>query len=348
MTAPRTASDPTGPATRGETHRPAADHAAETVEDRRRWGLTVLVAVLVAVGCVAAGAWQWTRHADRSAAVAVVEQNYEAPVVDLDELVTPGTPLPGDAQWRPAAATGRYIGDPVLLRNRPVSGTPALHVLHPFLVEAGELRGAVLVVDRGWVPSGEQDAGPAVPRPPAGTVEVVVRLRPQEPSSGRDAPPGQVQEIVVADVRTASGAPPEWADDGAALQLYGGLVSEDGRPASGLGRLPAPQTDLGTNLSYAFQWWVFALGALAAPVVLRRKEQRDAADAAAQETAAEVSGAVGAVPSDGGGADGAAPHPGTAGTASRPTSRRRRRRPTAEEEEDALLDAQAALPRDGR
>lgn len=329
-----------------------------TVEDRRRWATTVLVAVLVALGCVAAGAWQWSRHVDRSAAVAVVERNYDAPVTDLDDVVTPGGGLPEGAEWRRVAATGRYVGDPVLLRNRPVSGTPALHVLQPLLVETGDLTGAVLVVDRGWVPSGEEGDGLVVPSAPSGTVDVVVRLRPQEEPSGRDAPPGQVQEIVVADVRAASGAPDQWAE-GAGLALYGGLVSEDGEPAAGLGRLPAPRTALGTNLSYAFQWWVFALGALAAPVILRRKEQRDAEDAAEAASGADPSPpseddvpASDAVPdgpgaahaatgAPGSGPDGTRTGTGTGRTGEgRPPRRSRRRRPTAEEEEDALLDAQ--------
>jgi cytochrome oxidase assembly protein ShyY1 len=335
----------------------------QTADDRRRWVTTVLVAVLVAVGCVAAGAWQWSRHVDRSAAVAVVERNYEAPVTDLAELVTPGRPLPQGTVWRRAAVTGRYVGEPVLLRNRPVSGTPALHVLQPLLVESGALEGAVLVVDRGWVPSGEEGDGLVVPAPPTGTVDVVVRLRQEESSSGRDAPPGQVQEVVVTDVRAASGAPAEWAE-GAGLVLYGGLVTEDGEPATDLGRLPAPRTTLGTNLSYAFQWWVFALGALAAPVVLRRKEQRDAeeaTDAALRPdpsprtdddvpAPARTSGAPGA-------AHGAPDLPTSGSRQDRPWStaggagapwRSRRRRPTAEEEEDALLDAQAARQRDPR
>nr|WP_297422815.1 SURF1 family protein [uncultured Actinotalea sp.] len=334
--------------------RPPTDR---TVDDRRRWVTTVLVAVLVAVGCVAAGAWQWSRHADRSDAVAVVERNYEAPVADLAELLDPDRPLPADAEWRRAAVTGRYVGEPVLLRNRPVSGTPALHVLQPLLVEDGPLEGAVLVVDRGWVPSGEEGDGLVVPSPPAGTVDVVVRLRREETSSGRDAPSRQVQEIVVDAVRAASGAPPEWPA-GAGLALYGGLVSEDGAAAPGLGRLPAPQTTLGTNLSYAFQWWVFALGALAAPVVLRRKEQRDAEDAAeAAESATTAAAGDAADPADDASkAGGTAPPdddvagrvPGTR-EATRPARRpRRRRRPTAEEEEDALLDAHAAAQRDAR
>ena len=149
--------------------------------------------------------------------------------------------------------SGRYVGEPVLLRNRPVSGRPALHVLQPLLVQGGALDRAVLVVDRGWVRSGEDESTLLAPRAPQDPVEVVVRLRQEERSSGRDAPPGQV---------------------------------------------------------------------------LRRKERRDAAEAAeAAGVPASLGASADVVP------------------VSRPAPRRRRR-PTAEEEEDALLDAQTVRRQD--
>lgn len=279
----------------------------------RRAATTVLVAVVVAAGCVAAGVWQWNRHVDRGAAITLVEANYEAPVVPIDQLAGTGALSPRDV-WRPVTVEGRYLADPVLLRNRPVGGVPGFHVLTPLVVGSGPLTGAVLVVDRGWVPTGEDgsDAGD-VPAAPAGTVSVVVRLRADEPASRRDAPPGQVQAIAVDQVRDAwladAGQPELWTGD--TLGAYGALESEDGAAAAGLGRLPKPSTDPGPHLSYAFQWWVFALGALVGAGVLLTRDARE------QRT-----------PQDDG------------SDAPQGTRARRRRRPTAEEEEDALLDAQ--------
>jgi cytochrome oxidase assembly protein ShyY1 len=279
----------------------------------RRAATTVLVAVVVAAGCVVAGVWQWNRHTDRAAAVALVEANYEATPVPLEQLV--GTePLPPGDVWRPVTAEGRYLGDPVLLRNRPVGGVPGFHVLDALAVTKGPLAGTVLVVDRGWVPTGEDGSdADGVPAAPAGPVSVVVRLRADEPDSRRDAPPGQVQAIAVDQVREAWAAatdrPGLWT--GPDLGAYGALESEDGAAAAGLGPLPKPSTDPGPHLSYAFQWWVFAVGALVgAGVLLTRdaREQRRPPDDASEG------------PQD--------------------VRVRRRRRPTAEEEEDALLDAQ--------
>jgi cytochrome oxidase assembly protein ShyY1 len=264
------------------------------------------VALLLAAGCASAGVWQWSRHVARSAAVSLIQTNYQADVVPLDQLLGPDdAALPPDAVWRPVAVQGHYLtGDPVLLRNRPVDSQPGFHVLEPFVITEGGLAGSTLVVDRGWVPTGaDSSAAESMPQPPTGTVQVVVRLRPDEPRSSRPAPAAQVHAISVEQVRDASAASP-WPD---LLPTYGMAVTENGAAPVGLGRLPAPSTSLGSHLSYAFQWWVFALGAVVGGVVLLVREGRTGDEA-----------------------DGAQRVPAST----------RRRRPTAEQEEDALIDAQ--------
>lgn len=281
----------------------------------RRWSGTIALAVVVSLGCVAAGLWQWNRHEQRSAAIALVEANYEAPLAPIHQVLPEGDPLDPAHVWRPVTVTGEYLSEQVLLRNRPVDGRPGFHLLAGLAVQDGPLAGRVLVVDRGWVPIGEDgsDAG-AVPPVPPGRVDVVVRLRPDERPSRRDAPAGQVQAIATEQVRSAvlAGAEPAptWPQE-ATLPAYGALASEDGA-APALGRLPAPSTDPGSHLSYAFQWWVFALGALVGCAVLIARESSQSPT----EDGAEVTGRT-------------SPRPGRAG-----------RRPSAEEEEDALLDAQ--------
>lgn len=287
----------------------------------RRWLATIAVAIVVASACVGAGLWQWHRHVDRAAAIDLVEQNYGAPPAALQTLVDgPGQPLRADAVWRQASARGRYLDAPVLLRNRPVDSRPGFHVLAPFLVEEGPLAGSVLVVDRGWVPTGEVgSADVEAPDAPAGGIDLLVRLRAAERPAVRNAPDGQVQAIAPDQVRTAADDP-AWPAQ-ATLGAYGVLVAEDGRVPADLGPLPAPSTDPGPHLSYAFQWWVFALGALVGCAVLIRRES-------GQDDAPDLS------PADA---------PAAAGAPARARPQRSRRRgPTAEEEEDAILDAQQA------
>ena len=63
-----------------------------------------------------------------------------------DRLGTDGS-LESDAEWSRVVATGRYSGPDVLLRLRPVDGTPAFQVLTPFTLDDGR----AIVVHRGWV-----------------------------------------------------------------------------------------------------------------------------------------------------------------------------------------------------
>lgn len=296
----------------------------------RRALALVLVALVVATGCAFAGRWQWNRHVARDALIRVVERNYAAQPVPLDEVLpSAGAALGTDDVWRRAVVTGRYLPEAtVLLRNRPVESTPGYHVLVPFVVEGGGEPGAVLVVNRGFVGMGtDGSAAVDVPAPPAGPVEVTVRLRLDEPRA-RAAAAGQVQAISVAQVL-------DQAPDGAALdgltpyRAYGALADEDPAPAQGLVPLPAPSTDPGSHLSYAFQWWTFALGALVGFSIMARRELVDAGGDVGAE---EVPGGPGPDP------DGTPSTSPRSPRDARPA--RRHRGPSAEDVEDALIDAQ--------
>jgi cytochrome oxidase assembly protein ShyY1 len=126
--------------------------------------------------------------------------------------------------------------------------------------------GAVLLVDRGWVPAGATAARPdAVPSPPPGTVDVVVRLRRPEPAMGRTPPPGQAESIDVARIAGRLGDP-------VAYSGYGVLDREDPRPQQAPTLIPRPSTDLGPHLAYAIQWWGFAVTAYVLLVVFAIRE----------------------------------------------------------------------------
>lgn len=275
---------------------------------RRAVGL-VLLALTVSTACVFLGRWQWHRHVARDAAIRLVEQNYAADPVPLADLLPePGAVLDPDAVWRQATATGTYdAAATVLLRNRPVSSQPGFHVLVPLVLDDG----SVLVVDRGWVAWDDDASGEvSVPAPPAGAVTVTVHLRPDEPASERGAPAGQVQAINVGQVLAAGGS------DAASFGGYGAAVVEEPAAGTPLGSLPAPSTDPGSHLSYAFQWWTFAVGSIAAFGWLARREL--------------VEGSAGSA----GTPEGGTPTPDG-------PARPRRRRPSDEETEDALIDSQS-------
>jgi cytochrome oxidase assembly protein ShyY1 len=321
----------------------------------------VLVALAVGTTCTLLGRWQWNKHVTRDALIATVNTNWAAPAVPLSSFVgAPDDQPAASDEWRSVSLTGHYLAaSAVLLRNRPVNGQPAYHVLVPFQADGG----GVLVVDRGWVPVGN-DAQRAtdVPGPPSGTVELVARLRVPEPPSSRSAPAGQVQNFSPAQVLAAGNVPAGTA----AYRWYAGLVSESPAPTTPLQALATPSTDPGPYLSYALQWWVFALGALAAFGWMARREITDdlalrttparpvpagrassapvgpagtasptsAASPAPEPTGAAVGATSAALPSPAG-------QPGLARAANPQTAApARRRRGRDELAEDALIDAQ--------
>lgn len=306
----------------------------------RRLASVILIGLLVAAGCVLAGRWQWGRFVTRSEAARVVEQNFDAPATPLEELLPgPGPAVTDAVLWHPALVTGHY--EPtrtVLLRNRPVLGQAGFQVLVPFVVDGrphdvGPAMPTVLIVDRGWVATNDAGGSPeSVPPPPAGTVRLVVRLRAEEPPMLGPAPSGQTYRISRADLLAGWGAARSAATavwpSTEIYAAYGILASEEPAPTVPLVAIPAPDTSTGPHLSYAFQWWVFAIGAVVGTALLARRDVLDR-----ELGAPSAAGRAGRAPAGTGLIGGSARTPAA-------TSSRRSRRPSAEEEEDALVEAQ--------
>ena len=248
-----------------------------------RWSGYIALAVVFAIACAFLSNWQFTRNEERAHQLQLVEQNYDATPVPLGDVLAPGQSLPTDAEWRPVEVHGVYLADEqVLVRNRAHGGTSAFEVLVPFRLDDGR----VLVVNRGWVPPGEQPVPDEVPAPPTGETTVVVRLKPGEPlpASGRTAPEGQVPTIHLPLILAGDAA----VEHGA----YGILVSEEPAPDTRPNALPDPSDDPGPHLSYAIQWILFAvMGFVFIWYVIRserrarREEAEDAADADAAASA---------------------------------------------------------------
>ncbi|WP_413450280.1 SURF1 family protein [Georgenia phoenicis] len=233
----------------------------------RRWVGLAAVMLVIAVACVFLGAWQWSRHEERSAANALVNGNYDSAPQRIEEVVEDS--VPADLVWRSVVLEGRYTGEQVVVRNRPVDGSAAARVLALLEVEDDD-GGRYVVVDRGWVPLGEGD--PELPAYPSGEVTLQGRLRQAEGTDERTAPEGQVYRIEPETVAEAAGV-----EGGELFDGYLLATAEDGERVAGLSPFPRPDTSPGSHLSYAFQWWVFSLGAIVGYVVLARREAKDLA-----------------------------------------------------------------------
>ncbi len=236
----------------------------------RRWWRPVALTLVVSLGCVLLGLWQLDRREGKLARIAQVTANYDTPPVALP-LALPGAVLAPGAEYTPVAVTGTYAPQATLLvRNRPLGGVFGYLVLVPLRLDAASGGGALLV-DRGWIPQGDDGSRPdAVPDPPSGPVSVVARLRPPEPGDDRGAPTGQVTRIdLTGSVSAALG------DAGLRTGAYGQLVTEDPRPPVAPALPPRPQADEGPHLGYSLQWFVFAAGLWGFLAVHVRRTRRD-------------------------------------------------------------------------
>ncbi|MFZ2965158.1 MAG: SURF1 family protein [Rhodoglobus sp.] len=232
----------------------------------RRWLGYLALVVAFAVACVFLSMWQLARREETRVAIERVETNWDSAPAVIDEVLPRLDGFDAADTWRPVAVTGRYlVGEQLLVRGRPHEGRPGFEVLVPFQLDDG----AVLVVDRGWVPVGNsQDEPDAVPAPPAGEISIVARLKPGEPTiAGRSAPEGQVATINLPAIAELLDAP-------AYTAAYGLLDSEQPPAAERPAAYPRPSADEGPHLSYAFQWVVFGLLAFVGLFWAVRREYR--------------------------------------------------------------------------
>lgn len=230
----------------------------------RRWVGIVALALIVTLTCTLLGRWQYHRYQGKAHQMDLVAANYDAAPAPLTDELDP--PFEPGLEWLPVELTGTFVGETVVLPQRGVRGSAGDHLLGVLALSGGD---RLVVVDRGWYPVDEFD-DPTVdqPPPPTGEVTVTGRLRPAEAPSDRGIRDDQVFVINPGQVLAAAGLSAEQG----ALASTGYLQGMPGPAQAGLQSFPAPAEDLGPHLSYAFQWWVFALGALVGLVILARRE----------------------------------------------------------------------------
>jgi len=235
--------------------------------------LLLLALLVVAAIFVRLGFWQLSRLRERQAANRVALSARTAPPIALDRINVDQDDMTDLAQHRIIAA-GRY--DPehdIVLRGLALDGVPGVHVVTPLLLSGQE---AAVLVDRGFVPS-----------PDAVTVNT---------DSLRE--PGRVRVLGIAIPIPADsaagggggGKPVEHAGritwgrlDLMALRerlpyrilsVYLRQLPDSNLPSFPR-RVPPPPLDEGPHLSYAVQWFLFALMAvLFGVLVVNRKSSK--------------------------------------------------------------------------
>ncbi|TNM59367.1 SURF1 family protein [Streptomyces sp. NP160] len=202
----------------------------------------LLLMVAAAVVFSLLGEWQLGRSQEH-ARVSPTET-----VVPIGEVLQPAADFTGHADHQRVSVTGTWADLPLEeVRERPLDGRDGAWVVAA-LQESGT--GGLLPVLLGWQPAGE-----ALPAAPTGAAQLTGRLMASEQPEGL-APGGQLGALSSGDLVNV------WPG-----RLYTGyLVADAGSaPTGALTAVPseAPVARLDPqNLSYAFQWWLFAAFAL--------------------------------------------------------------------------------------
>lgn len=232
----------------------------------RRWILFFLTVVLLAFLAFRLGEWQFHRLEDRERTNAVVERNLAADPAPVGSVLAVGEPVDPADEWRRVTATGEYVEDEtVVVRYQTREGQSGVDVVTPLRTASG----AALLVDRGWVATGNVGTTrPDVPAAPTGTVTVVGWVRADATGDS----------TAVAD-RSTRAVSSEAIGPTLPFPVYGGFVDlerENPPAAQPLARTETPDLGEGPHFFYGLQWWFFAALAVFGFFYLAWDERRKA------------------------------------------------------------------------
>lgn len=219
--------------------------------------------LLVAAVCARLGVWQVHRLQQRRAVNAVALAARLAPTVVLNGENPIGA---ADANRR-VQATGRYDHThDIVIRGREYRGVPGVEIVSPLLLEGGRM---AVLVNRGFVPSPDAvTADPDTLQEP-GQIRVQGIVLPLDSSGGAPLQRGRETTWARLDLRQLRDSLPY------PVQSMYIRLSPDSTRRRFPQPLDLPALDDGPHLSYAIQWFAFAILALGfGGVILKQQRER--------------------------------------------------------------------------
>ncbi len=234
---------------------------------------SIVVGVLVAAVCARLGVWQLDRLAQRRAANAVLEDRLESPVLSLNAAtIWAESSATETLRYRRAVGAGTFDFDrEIIVMARVHRGVPGVHVVTPLRINDG----VAILVERGWVPAPDGKLPAIDPAEAADDSALVSGVL--IPSSDRSVE--QTQErgwpryVTGLDPRVVSA---EYPYAVAPLALRRTELPPTAPTEMRAIALP-PITD-GPHLSYAVQWFSFAIIALVGSFIVFRRQRGDTGD----------------------------------------------------------------------
>ena len=221
-------------------------------QGRRRY---LTIAVIIGVVFLARlGVWQLDRHLQRMTNNQLTTSRMQMTALPLAQLVA----LPaGERDFRGVSAVGQY--DPahqILWRNRSYFGRTGFQILTPLQSDDG----AVVLVNRGWVPYESANAAWSTQfAPPTGLQAVIgVWRESQAPSTTVDEAAlvnGRRDKWFLITIPAIQAQMPQTLVPGFIEVQPDGSAYDANQP------IPIATTDMGmgSNLSYSIQWFGFAV-----------------------------------------------------------------------------------------
>jgi len=214
----------------------------------------LILAVVLAAGCIRLGFWQLSRLAQRRARNAVVSERLVKPIVPLVSL-----PPDSSSVLRRAMISGTPDFDhEIVLAARSFQGSPGVYLLTPMRIAGSD---TAILVNRGWIYApdgvsvdlhGWREAGTSF----VGYAELFPPGRSSTPDGVLRHDSRIARELDLVTVNSLLPYP--------VSPLYLVATVQDTTKPVGerVARLPAPTLDEGPHLSYALQWFAFAAIAL--------------------------------------------------------------------------------------
>ena len=233
----------------------------------RRWILFLLAVVVLALGCVRLGEWQFHRLHDREQRNAWAERNMGADPAPVGDVLAVGTVVPQSQEWRQVTVSGTYdAAETVVVRYQTRDGQSGRRPGHPAAHRrrSGRPRGPRLGAD------GEHRHAPGGPAPaPAG------RGRGRRLGAGgrhRRQHPGR-RPVHARDLERGDRRRPRLPR---LRRLRRCREGDARRPPTPLVPVEKPDLGDGPHLFYGIQWWFFGALALFGFCYLVYDEQKGA------------------------------------------------------------------------
>ncbi len=222
----------------------------------RRWALTTLLVLAGTALCIRLGIWQLDRLDQRRAFNAHYTAMTILPALQISGQTSQDLP---NQEYRAATARGEYdFQAQVAIRNQYFRGQLGYHLLTPLVLEDG----AIILVDRGWIPA-EGNESPAAWRKydQPGVVDVRGILRPGRAVDdfGRDLNPTPAPGQARIDFWALVDIDRIQSQTGYALApAYIQLDVDPSDETPPVPYQPSIQITEGSHLGYAVQWFTFA------------------------------------------------------------------------------------------